>query len=159
MVDGDATLHTRWSMLGGLTGTLSEESWRWFIDRYQDYIRIGIERVVRPRERAARAAEEFWSYVFSSAMLENAERSRRFRTYLAGTVRNYARDWLRRNAPADAPPPEDLAVVEDPAAAVEAEDLRLWKRQVVQLALEELRRRSAEQADALRWFYYFYFLM
>ena len=149
------SLNTRWSMLDGLDGRSAEESWRWFIERYRPYIRRCIDRLVTPPDRAARATEEIWSYLFTSSMLERADRGRRFRSYLAGTVRHYALDWLRRDdvvageGGAEAPAPAAPAA----AALVEERELALWKQQVVQLALQELAARHAQQAKVLRWFY------
>lgn len=141
-------------MLDQLHGQQAEESWRWFIDRYRPYVRACLARVVGPPARAEQAAEEVWSYLFTAALVENADRSRRFRTYLAGTVRNFALGWLREHPSGE---PEDGVVGHeqggDPARDLEAEDLRLWKQQVVQLAMGELERRDERQARALRWFY------
>ena len=154
MTDPDRTLNTRWSVLDQLQGRSAEDTWRWFIERYRPYILACIARRIRPRARAEQAAEEIWSYLFTSSMIENADRNRRFRTYLAGTVRHFALSWLRKH-----PLGESEDVLEggtdeaDPALQFEEQDSRLWTRQVIQLALDELGQRHAEQARALRWFY------
>jgi len=154
MPGGDAPLNTRWSMLEGLQGREAEESWRWFIDRYRPFVRSCLSRMIRPRDRAEQAAEEIWSYLFTAAVFENADRERRFRTYLAGVVRNFAYGWLRSHPQGEPDEAADAAAPdEDPALRLEQEELRLWKRQVVLLALGELALRSEHQALALRWFY------
>ncbi len=154
MPDSSPSLTTRWSMLDGLRGQRAEESWRWFIERYRPYIRACISRLIRPRDRADQATDEVWSYLFTSAMLENADRDRCFRTYLAGTVRNYAYAWMRKHTEAGASESEvPRALVAPDAQEHEIEDMRLWKSQVLVLALEELAKRNAEQVQVLRWFY------
>jgi RNA polymerase sigma factor (sigma-70 family) len=141
-------------MLDGLQGRRAEETWRWFIERYRPYIGTCVARIVRPSERAERATDEIWSYLFTSSMIENADRDRRFRTYLAGTVRNYALGWLRKNPSVGDVVPQDLGEAEsDPALQFEQEDMRLWKKQVVQLSLDQLGHRDQRQAEVLRWFY------
>ena len=149
-----ASLRTRWSKLEGLHGGAAQDAWRWFIERYRTYIRVGLERMIQPRQRAEEATEEIWSYLFESSVIENADRNRRFRTYLAGTIRNFAHAWMRRNSPAEVRHDRDwLASPGDPAEAFEARDLQLWKSQVVHLALDQLAQRHPDQANAVRWFY------
>ena len=151
---GNQRPETRWSMLEGLHGGAAQDAWRWFIERYRTYIRIGLERMIQPRQRAEEATEEIWSYLFESSVIENADRTRRFRTYLAGTVRNFAYAWMRRNSTSEVRHDRDaLASPDDPAELVEAQDLRLWKSQVVHLALDQLAQRHSDQAKAVRWFY------
>ncbi len=141
-------------MLDGLGGTDAEESWRWFIDRYRAYVRTCLGRLIRPAARADRAVEEIWSYLFTSSMIQNADRDRRFRTYLAGTVRNFAFDWLRAHRVGDGDlAAEPVAPDDEPVRVHEEQELRLWTRQLVQLALTDLARSSPDQARALRWFY------
>lgn len=154
MTGPDPTLNTRWSMLEGLGEPRAEDSWRWFIDRYRTYIRTGLGRLIQPEERARQATEEIWSYLFTSSIFANADRGRRFRTYLAGTIRNFALDWLRRNPLAGDPTAAvEVADFADPSTQFEEQDMRLWKQQVVQLALTALAHRHPEQVDVLRWFY------
>ena len=141
-------------MLDQLDGTSAEESWRWFIERYRGYIAGCLNRLIHPRELADQALDEIWSYLFTSSILDNADRDRRFRTYLAGTVRNFAMDWRRRRARASTSQPVDEPCdAADPSRLCEAQDMQLWTRQVVQLALAEVERSSPDQANALRWFY------
>ncbi len=154
MTDPDRTLHTRWSVLDQLQGRSAEDTWRWFIERYRPYILACLARRIQPRARAEQAAEEIWSYLFTSSMIENADRDRRFRTYLAGTVRYFALGWLRKqSAEGSEDGLEEVSGEPDPALQFEELDWHLWTRQVIQLALDELGQRSAEQAQALRWFY------
>ena len=141
-------------MLDKLQGRSAEDSWRWFIDRYRLYIQTCLHRLIRPRELSEQAMEEIWSYLFTSSMIENADRNRRFRTYLAGTVRNFAFAWLRtRSGHQDVALDDAESGDADPSAHHEELDMRTWTRQVVQLALVELSKASTEQAMALRWFY------
>ncbi len=154
MTAADRSLQTRWSMLDLLHGHSAEESWRWFVERYRPYITTCLQRMIRPREGAEQAADEVWSYLFTSSVIQNADRDRRFRSYLAGTVRNYALRWMRDNLTPTGEPARDAHNdVPDPAQIYEMQDMQLWTRQVVQLALGELASRHAEQVQVLRWFY------
>jgi RNA polymerase sigma factor (sigma-70 family) len=154
MKGGNRSLATRWSMLDDLDGRNAEESWRWFIDRYRSYIRTCLHRLIRSSELAEQANDDVWSYLFTSSMIENADRNRRFRAYLAGTVRNFALGWLRKHQAS-----EQVALIEagssklDPSRQYEQQEMQLWTRQVVQLALSELSKVNVDQARALRWFY------
>lgn len=153
-MSGSRSLHTRWSMLDELRGGGAEEAWRWFIDRYRGYIGTCLRRLIQAPERAEQAMEEVWSYLYTSSVIENADRDRRFRTYLAGTVRNFALEWQRKQAGSKAATLSGAAADDaDPSRGYEEHDMQLWTRQVVQLALAELAKGSADQAQALRWFY------
>ncbi|MCA8975130.1 MAG: sigma-70 family RNA polymerase sigma factor [Planctomycetes bacterium] len=154
MTDRSRSLNTRWSMLDELQDRGAEDTWRWFIDRYRSYIRTCLHRLIRPGEQAEQAVDEFWSYLFASSVIANADRNRRFRTYLAGTVRHFAFAWLRAHASDATEAAVEAASSEpDPSRRYEEQDMLLWTRQVVQLALAELAKGSADQAQALRWFY------
>lgn len=146
------SLQTRWSMLERLRGPEAEAGWRWFMERYRGYARSCLRRVVHDSGRLAVAEQELWSYLFTSEVFRRADRGQRFRSYLAGTIRNYGRQWLRQDRQAASDEPEaPEPSVSDPLP--EAEELRLWARHVLWLALTELERRAARSARAVRLFY------
>lgn len=146
------TLSTRWTLLDRLHGTASEEAWRWFIERYRPFVRSCLRRMVREPGRAAAAEEDIWSYLFTSEVFEKADRGRRFRSYLAGTVRHFVQSWLR----GDRTPHAEQDDVPEPEAAValpEDVEARLWARHVLHLALAALADRHPDDARVLRLFY------
>jgi RNA polymerase sigma factor (sigma-70 family) len=154
MTGAPRSLDTRWSLLEDLRGPRAEEAWSWFSDRYRPYVRSVLQRTLRAPDRTDAALDEVWSHLFTSEVIENADRGRRFRSYLAGTVRHFALGWLRRHPAVDEAEPDDAPAAHgDPAEQLEAEELRLWKRQVVQLALDQLANRHEQQVQVLRLFY------
>ncbi len=148
------SLHTRWTMLDRLQGTEAEAAWKWFIDRYRPFVSTCLRRVMGSKAAAESAEDEVWSYLFTSDVFEQADRSRRFRGFLIGVIRNFAHSWRRRNYHAQAASEEDS--LPEPVAPVdlpEDEEMRLFACQVLHLAMEELGRKHEANALALRWFY------
>lgn len=148
----DDAFATRWSRIHRLHDDGAEEAWRWFIDRYDPEIRAMLRRRV-PMRLVAHAESEFWGYLYVSRAVTRAESDRRFRPYLAGVVRNFARSWLRRH---DEPSmPEDVLEL-IPASGnrdLEQEELRAWARHTVMLGLDSMTATYPTQANVLRWFY------
>lgn len=148
------SLHTRWSRLDHLHSTESEAAWRWFIDRYRRYIRTVLSRTLHAWGRGGEieaALGEIWGYLYSARVIDRADRGRRFRPFLSGTVRNFARDYCRQHRR----PGQELGDGE-PWAIVdpnEGEEIRLFAHQVLHLALDGLERRQPAQARAVRWYY------
>jgi RNA polymerase sigma factor (sigma-70 family) len=150
------SLRTRWTLLEQLERTQAGDAWRWFIDRYRPFVRSVLRRVLsqlgREAELAA-AVEEFWGYLYGSEVVARADRDRRFRSFLAGTLRNFAREYCRRNP---ALPAADEGNSQEPSSDLdipELEELRLFAHQVLHLALELLEQSYPSDAQALRWFY------
>ncbi len=143
---------TRWTRIDALYGKDKEAAWAWFIERYRAYVRGALAVQLRGLDRMQRAEEEFWGYVYLSDAIPRADRARRFRTYLAGILRNFARTFDRRDlAQSGKPLAADL---EPPAdAAVLAADMAVWTDTIVQLALKDLGAESPRVALAIQRFY------
>ncbi|MBL8734027.1 MAG: sigma-70 family RNA polymerase sigma factor [Planctomycetes bacterium] len=145
------TFTTRWSRIERLHDASADEAWRWFIDRYSPAIRAMLRRRL-PAAAAAHAESEFWGYLYVSRAVANADRERRFRPYLAGVVRNFARAWWRRHAAAGQAA-ESAPVLASAGIDWEQEELRAWARHTLMLALEAMATDFPTQATVLRWFY------
>lgn len=150
------SLVTRWSMLDQLSDTRADEAWRWFIGRYRPFSRGVLGRILRARGRGSEletALDECWSYLFSSDVFRRAERGRRFRSFLAGTLRNFGRDYCRRNPHPGSTDEAETHEAETTDPLPEDEELRLFAHQVMHLALQQLEQTHPENARAVRWFY------
>lgn len=153
---GPSGFVTRWSKLDELAGTQADDAWRWFIDRYRPFARSVLSRILKTRGRGRdleAAVEEFWAYLFSSNVFASADRGRRFRSFLAGTLHHFVRDYCRKNRHMQS---EDEEVEIEPAsvdALPETEELRLFAHQVLRLALAQLEANHSDNAKAVRWFY------
>lgn len=150
---GERELLTRWTMIGRLSSRDGDDAWRWFLERYRPFARTVLAPVLRDRDAIDRALDEFWGYVFTSDLLRRADRQRRFRPYLVGTLRNFARSWLRQQHAGgasldDVPPASEPATTDAECAA-----MRAFAHNVVQNALTDLAREHAESAQTLTWFY------
>lgn len=143
---------TRWSRIQRLHGDGADEAWRWFIERYYPEIRSMLGRRV-PSRMAAQAEAEFWGYLFVSRAVTRAERARRFRPYLAGGVRNFARSWLRRHAGAATADGQIDQIAASASHEFEQDELRAWARRTVTLALDSMTKKYPTQATVLRLFY------
>ena len=142
---------TRWSVIAQLHDGKPNESWDWFIRRYRGYVAAVLRHVGFRTEEANAATEEFWSYLYSSRAVEHADRNSRFRSFLSGVVRNYAKCWRREHA-IGAVGATDSALMEVPDLRVDV-DLELWATQVLHLGLARLGRENADAERVLRWFY------
>lgn len=139
---------TRWSRLAQLHEGDAAAGWDWFIRRYRGYVVAVLRRFgIRATELDA-ATEDFWSYLFESRAIARAHRDGRFRSFLSGVVRNYARRW-RRLAGEGQDEVVDAALV----PAGEPQELHLWAGQMLQLGLVRLRAENCDHEQALRWFY------
>jgi len=154
--DVSSELSTRWSMLDRLDKTDANEAWEWFIHRYRPFARGVLSKTLSMRGRAGdlnAAVDEFWAYLYSSNVFRKANRDLRFRKFLAGTLRNFARDYCRRNAGG---PALNVDPEQDPAAdesLPEDVELKLFAHQVLHLALQHLEASHKDNANAIRWFY------
>lgn len=142
---------TRWTMLDALAGDEADTAWAWFVERYRPYVRGILLAVLQSPEQARSAENEFWGYVFLSNAVRRADRGRRFRTYLAGIVRNFARAWRRSHAAEEGTAVTQVERASD-ASLVQAE-LTAWTDTVVALALSDLRDEMPKAAEALTRFY------
>lgn len=145
-------LLTRWSQLDRLSGSESREAWEWFARGYEPFVRRLLQLMgLRDVEEAV---AEFWSYLFARRDgLSHADRGRRFRPFLTGFVRNFARE-RRRDVPAAVAVDADLPLPSEPACQeTEAIELRLWAEAVVQRCLDEIESRKRHRGRVLRLFY------
>jgi RNA polymerase sigma factor (sigma-70 family) len=143
---------TRWSRIQRLHDEGAEDAWRWFIERYYPEIRTMLGRRV-PSQLAAQAEAEFWGYLFVSRAVTRAERERRFRPYLAGVVRNFARSWLRRHVGSATSDGQLEQIAASASHEFEQEELRAWARRTVTLALDSMAKKYPTQTAVLRLFY------
>lgn len=144
------TLATYWTQIGELDRSQAEDAWNWFIDRYRGFVRSVLARFVTERHADA-ATDEFWAYLFTSDVIQKADRDRRLRGFLVGVLRNFAKDWLRRQR-SPGQPVEDLP--ERPTFDLhEDEELTLWAASVLHNALEQMHQRWPNSADVVRMFY------
>lgn len=146
------TGETRWSMILRMQGEGADEGWRWFLTRYEPVIRAMLQRRL-PRALANDAEAEFWGYLFASRALGRADRTRRFRAYLAGIVTNFARAFQRRQRPGG----QHEGGIEQLAASADHDfeqvELRAWARHTLMLALATMEAEFPAQVATLRWFY------
>jgi DNA-directed RNA polymerase specialized sigma24 family protein len=143
-------LTTQWSEIERLQGKVAEESWRWFVGRYRGFVARAVRQMIWSPERAAEATEQFWGYLFASGVLERVGRHLRFRGFLVNTLRNYALDWMRRN-PRLGEPTEDRRT--DDSLLPEHEEVTLWARHLLYLALERLEAERPTWARLIRAVY------
>jgi DNA-directed RNA polymerase specialized sigma24 family protein len=151
MADEPIAASTRWSAISLLHDGKADDSWDWFIRRYRGYVAAVLRHLGLRADLVAAATEEFWSYLYSSRAVERADRNGRFRSFLSGVVRNFARSWRRERDHHGAVPGED-ALDDVPALQVDV-DLELWATQILHLGLARLGREHGDDERVLRWFY------
>ena len=142
---------THWSRIDALYGQQPESAWQWFVGRYRPFVREVLFAALPKGADVPSAEGEFWGYLFLSKVVERADRHRRFRALLFGTLRNFARRW--RDSRGLEPLPNDALdalMAEDTAAATAT---RLWAQNVLRNGLDELRKESPASAEALEIFY------
>lgn len=143
---------TRWSVIAQLHDGKPDDAWDWFIRRYRGYVAALLRHLGLGASDAAAATEEFWSYLYKSRAVERADRNGRFRSFLSGVVRNYAKSWRRERGGLGESALHDglLAVAADTR---DEADLELWAIQILHLGLTRLAREHADEERTLRWFY------
>lgn len=152
MAEDQAFSSTQWSALARLHDGKPDSGWDWFIRRYRGYVGALLRHLGLRHADVETATEDFWGYLYRSRAVERADRHGRFRSFLSGVVRNYARSWQREVAPrhTSAGASFDLEALPD---VHDDADLELWAAQVLHLALARLSREHPDDARALRWFY------
>ncbi|MEZ6037050.1 MAG: hypothetical protein R3F29_06190 [Planctomycetota bacterium] len=141
---------TRWTRLGALHGHDAEQAWHWFVDRYRPFVRGILGGMLGNGAKTAAAEEEFWGYVWLSGALRRADRERRFRAFLSGIVRHFARGFSRQNGLSLH---DDWALETAPARDAAAAELRFWVDNVIANAMDTLRAESPTTAMAMTAFY------
>lgn len=144
-------LSTHWSRIDALYGPEPEAAWNWFVGRYRPFVREVLTAVLPPTTDVTEADTEFWGYFYLSRVVDRADRQRRFRALLFGTVRNFARRW-RDSRGMDPMPNEalDALTAEDSSASTAS---RFWAQNVLHNGLAQLRAENPLAADALALFY------
>lgn len=128
----------------------SQTAWQWFVERYRPFVRGILGRMLGPPSRATAAEEEFWGYVWMSGALRKADRNRRFRAFLSGIVKNFARSYARKGC---MPIASEDALSAVPAAGDEETEWRLWVDNVIHNAAAALLAESHAAGLALASFY------
>lgn len=144
-------LETRWSRLDALQGSGSEVAWQWFVERYREFVREVLASILRRQDLIDHAEAEFWGYLFLSRTIERADRQRRFRALLFGTVRNFARAWSRKQGL----PQVDELVLQSLAAGEDGQGAAMvrWVESVVRNAMRTLEAEHPQMASCMRLFY------
>ncbi|MBK8976011.1 MAG: sigma-70 family RNA polymerase sigma factor [Planctomycetes bacterium] len=151
MTGSRSDFETRWSQIDQLHASGAGEVWRWFVARYHDYVAGVLRHAGFRATEIDDMLDEFWDYLFKSQALTHADRSRRFRSFLSGVVRNFARVWARDRRRLESRfGPMDL---DEPIEVSQDDDLYLWSRQLLSLALDRLARQRPDDAQVLRRFY------
>jgi len=143
---------TRWSVIAQLHDGRPSDSWDWFIRRYRGYVAAVLRHLGLRPDAVDAAAEEFWSYLYQSRAVERADRNGRFRSFLSGVVRNYAKSWRREQDDGNAIAATDSSLEAMPDLRQDV-DLDLWVAQMLHLSLARLGREHAGDEQALRAFY------
>lgn len=146
------TLTTHWTEISQLSASDRETAWQGFIERYRGFVGAMLRRTIWPTARARDAADEFWAFLFAGDVLAGLQPPIRFRAFLGGVLRNYSRDWHRRNRPHGHAVVDEGHAADEPTLA-EREELILWGHQLLHLALQRLERTQPRWALALRRFH------
>jgi RNA polymerase sigma factor (sigma-70 family) len=127
-------------------------AFRVLVERYSEPVRRSLLRHLRGSLRVEEAAQDFFTYLFDNAVLPRVDSDRgKFRCFMQGVVRNYARSWLRGNATGTEDvyarevsflPPED-----DGADQLEES---WWAACVLEKALTSLRRTNLAEFELLQ---------
>src|SRR5262245_18972959 len=145
-------LTTQWSEIERLKGRATTEAWQWFIDRYRGFVALALQRLIWSPERASAAVDEFWGNLFQSGVVERLHQPMRFRAFLVSTLRNYAHKWMRQN-PQIGPGTSSERAAHGGGPLPEDEEVALWARQLLHLALARLERDQPSWARVLLSFY------
>lgn len=144
------SLQTKWSRLSELDGDQAEDAWKWFVRRYRTFVEAWLRTRRHPDPVAG--ADEFWSYFFARDAIRKADRDRRFRPYLTGWIRNFARESTRR--PRDTPTElGQISSSDESDPALEREEQRLWAHAILHRSLDAVENAKTKRGAALRLFY------
>lgn len=133
-VDRQSPLATHWTRIRALSDRDADQAWRWFTGRYRQFVR-GVIATVVSRSAVDNMEADFWGYAFLSDAIRRADTERRFRPFLAGIVRNYARSQARdRGLPTATDESIDRLAGRDSAPV----DVLAWTHNVIAIGLRAL---------------------
>lgn len=132
--DRQSVLATRWTLIRALSEGDADQAWRWFAGRYRQFVR-GVIATVVSRNAVESLEADFWGYAFLSDAIRRADAERRFRPFLAGIVRNYARGQARDRGLSTA---ADESIDRLAGRETTAADLLAWTHNVVAISLRTL---------------------
>ncbi|MCU0867079.1 MAG: sigma-70 family RNA polymerase sigma factor [Planctomycetes bacterium] len=143
------SLTTQWSRIHALSGLEADQAWRWFVGRYRPFVR-GVLMTVLDRHSVELAEQDFWGYAFLSGAIPRANVERRFRPFLAGIVRNFARSQARDRGLQLAP---GGAIEGLPGRTEQEADLLAWTQNVIANGLRALFAEHEAEGLAMSRFY------
>jgi RNA polymerase sigma factor (sigma-70 family) len=151
---------TDWNLIREVSGkgkaVDAEAAWLQLVERYRIPVRRLLRRLLRDDPTADDAADEFFSYLFQKQILPKADPEQgRFRCYIQGVMKRYARSWRRATSmPRVREDVDDVDVGADGESGdLEREEELVWADAVLDHALERLRREAPKDADLLVRFY------
>ncbi len=126
-------------------------AFRVLVERYREPVRRSLVRHLRGSPRADEAADDFFTYLFENAVLPRVDVDRgKFRCFMQGVVRNYARSWLRTTASGSGDASElEISYSPPEDEGLDAQEESWWAGSVLDKALASLRRTHAEEFELL----------
>lgn len=145
-------------MLEQLDGPERETAWAWFLETYRDFVRDFVMRRLRG-SRGQEFCDSVWGDLCKSKVPARADRTRRFRGYLIGALKNLIHEFERKNKlvaqAADEDDDGDLDQVDRASLthAAEAQDLRAWAKATLARAMAQLGKSHPKDQQLLLEFY------
>lgn len=150
---------TDWNLIrevSALTGANRDHAWMQLVERYRIPVRRVLRRLLRDDPAADDAANDFFSYLFQKEIMSKIDPGQgRFRCYIQGVMKNYARSWRRSSSmPRGQEDVDEIDVGADgQAGEFEREEELVWAEAVLEHALERLTRDSPNDAELIVRFY------
>jgi RNA polymerase sigma factor (sigma-70 family) len=151
---------TDWDLIRRVSGRGEdvdpEKAWLQLVERYRVPVKRLLRRMLRNHPGSDDAADDFFSYLFQKQILPKADPEQgRFRCYIQGVMKRYARSWLHAVSMPRAE--EDVDGIDFGAhgesSELEREEELMWAEAVLGHALERLRRDFPKDAELLVRFY------
>ncbi len=146
---------TDWSLIDKVAGRVPhadrERAWRDLVARYKRPVLRSLKRQLRDEPSAEEAADEFFSYLFQKHVLFKVDPHQgRFRCYIQGVIRRYAKSWRRSAAASSAADIDAVDVsANESSADIEREEELAWAEAVLEHALERTAQDSPRDAELL----------
>jgi DNA-directed RNA polymerase specialized sigma24 family protein len=139
----------------------SEKAWLELVQRYRTPVKRVLRNHLRDDAMADEAAGDFFGYLFQKQILPKADPDQgRFRCYIQGVMKRFARSWLRATTMPRAPGEaggcdvHDIDVGADgDTGQLERDEELVWAEAILGHALEQLRRDAPGHADLLVRYY------